>query len=296
MKFVFLPMKMVVTKISQKSKNMEEKIYFKNSDGLKLCGILTRPSIDTKKCIILCHGITVDKEEGVIFTNLANKLMENGYVVFRFDFRGHGESEGNSIDLTVSGEKRDLEAAVNFLQNLGYREFGIVAASFGAGATSIFVSENKNIRTLVLWNPIIDYHDLLNPQLPWTKANFGKEAMKRLKKQGYTEIGSRKFKVGKALFSELRKLRPWEGLKNIKMPILFVHGDKDSYVPYEDSVKYSKLFQNAKLETIEEARHGFHDKKEDADKADRATIQFFLKNFQVKLVRLNSKKNSIYQI
>lgn len=280
MKFVFRPMKTGALKILHGSKNMEEKFYFKNSDGLKLCGILTRPSIDNKKCIILCHGITVDKEEGGIFTNLANKLMEKGYVVFRFDFRGHGESEGNSIDLTVSGEKRDLEAAINFLQSLGYREFGIVAASFGAGATSIFVSENKNIKALVLWNPIIDYHDILNPKLPWTKANFDKEAMERLKKQGYTKIGSKKFKIGINFFPELRKLRPWEGLKNIKMPILFIHGNKDSYVPYKDSVKYSKLFQNAKLETIKGAGHGFHDKKEDADKADKATIQFFLKNFK----------------
>lgn len=41
----------------------EEKVYFGTSDGLRLCGILSRPVNGTDKCIVLCHGITVDKEE-----------------------------------------------------------------------------------------------------------------------------------------------------------------------------------------------------------------------------------------
>ena len=72
---------------------MEEKHYFKSGD-LILCGILTRPTKNTDKCIVLCHGITVDKDEGGIFTELARKLAEAGFTVFRFDFRGHEESEG----------------------------------------------------------------------------------------------------------------------------------------------------------------------------------------------------------
>lgn len=256
---------------------MEEKFYFKNSEGLKLCGILTKPSKETRRCIVLCHGITVDKDEDGIFTELAEKLAKNGFTVFRFDFRGHGESEGDSIDLTVTGEKRDLESAIEFLQKLGYEEFGILAASFGGGAVSLFIGEHPHIvKALILWNAAIDYHNMLEPKVPWTKENFGKEAMEKLEKQGFIEIGSRKFKVGKALFKELRKLHPWKGLQKVEIPMLFIHGDKDTYVPYEDSVKYSNLFRNAKLETIKGGEHGFHDNKRDSDKADEATIQFFL--------------------
>jgi alpha-beta hydrolase superfamily lysophospholipase len=258
---------------------MEEKIYFKNTDGLKLCGVLTKPQKETEKCIILCHGITVTKEEDGIFTELAKKLAENGFTVFRFDFRGHGESEGDSIDLTITGEKKDLEAAVKYLQGLGYKNFGITVASFGGGAVSLFVAENRNlIKALVLWNAVIDYHSILQPELSWPKENFGEEAMKKLETQGYIEIGSRKFKVGKVLFAELRQLEPWKRIQNLEVPMLFIHSDKDSYVPYEDSVKYSKLFKNAKLETIQGAEHGFHDNKRDSDKADEVTIQFFLEH------------------
>lgn len=258
---------------------MEEKTYFKNAEGLKLCGVLSKPQQENGKCIILCHGITVDKDEYGIYAQLAKKLTDVGFTVFRFDFRGHGESEGDSVDLTVIGEKRDLEAATGFLQSLGYKSFGIIAASFGGGAASLFTSENqKMIKALVFWNAIIDYHDILDPQLAWSKKNFGPEQMEKLKEQGYIRIGSQKFKIGPALFDDIKTLKPFESLQNIQVPTLFVHGDADSYVPYDDSVKYSQLFKNAQLETIKGADHGFHKSEREANQADEATIKFLLKH------------------
>jgi len=258
---------------------MEKIFYFKNNEDLKLCGILIKPENDTKKCIILCHGITVDKEEGGIFTELAKKLAKVGFAVFRFDFRGHGESEGNSINMTITGEKRDLESAIKFLHNLGYENFGILAASFGGGAVSLFIAEHQDIvKALVLWNAIIDYHSILEPKLPWPKKYFGKEVMQKLEKQGFIEIGSSRFKAGKNLFTEMRRLYPWKKLQKLNVPILFIHGDRDTYVPYEDSVKYSRMLKTAKLRTIHGADHGFHNNKEQEEQADKVTVEFFLKN------------------
>ncbi len=201
------------------------------------------------------------------------------FVVFRFDFRAHGESEGKPTEATITGEMRDLEAAVRFLQEKGYKEFGILGASFGGGAVSLFVSKNaKNVKALALWNPVIDYSENINPTLPWTKKYWGKGVFDRVEKFGFTEIGSGRFKIGKGLIEEIKVLRPWEELLKIDIPILFVHGDKDTYVLYGDSVKYSSLFKNAKLVTIEGGEHGFHDDPKRAEKADNATIEFFLKN------------------
>ncbi|MBW2969693.1 lysophospholipase [Candidatus Woesearchaeota archaeon] len=253
---------------------MEEKVYF-NSDGLKLCGILNRQ--ETDKCIILCHGITVDKEEDGIFTNLSEKLAQKGYAVFRFDFRAHGESEGDSKNLTITGEKKDLEAAYALLQKQGYKQFGILAASFAGGAASLFAAEHPEIKALVLWNALVDYDSALNPTLSWPRKNFGPEAQKKLETQGYMEIGSSKYKVGPKLIEEMRQIKPWQELKKTKIPMLFVHGDKDTYIPYEDSVKYAKMLK-AKIEIIKDAEHGFHDNKKQEKQADKATIQFFTQN------------------
>lgn len=258
---------------------MEEEIYFKTSDGLKLCGILSLPKIKTQKCIVLCHGIgDANKEEDGIFTELAYKLCNAGFAVFRFDFRGQGESEGEQINMTVTGEEKDLNAAINFLRNKGFRKFGIVAASFGGGAASLFVGNNPSvIKGLVLWNAGIDYSSKINATTAWGKKYWGKPAFERADKFGFTEIGSSKYMAGKKLMDEIRTLKPFEKLIDLDLPMLFIHGNKDSYIPYSDSVKYSKLFKNARLVTIDGAEHGFHDDPKHADQADKAAIEFFLK-------------------
>jgi len=258
---------------------MEEKIYFKTSDGLKLCGILSVPKEKTNKCIVLCHGIgNVDKNEDGIFTKLSKKLTDVGFAVFRFDFRGHGESDGKQINMTVTGESEDLKAAIRFLQAKEYKEFGILGASFAGGAVSLFVNQNQHlIKGLILWNALIDYSSMINPVTNWEKKHWGRQVFERAKKLGYSEIGSSKYKMGKELAEELQKLRPWELLKNVKAPILFIHGNKDDHVPFEDSVKYTKMFK-AELEIIKGAEHGFHEKPEYSEQADKATIEFFLKN------------------
>jgi len=256
---------------------MEEKVYFETSDALRLCGILSVAKNKTQKCIILCHGITVDKEEDGIFTNLAYKLCDAGFNVFRFDFRGHGESEGENMDMTVRGEEADIEAAVQFLQKKNFKEFGIVAASFGGGAVSLFVSRYpKLVKALVLWNAVIDYSENINPTLPWTKKYWGKPAFKRAEKFGLTTVGGRGFKAGKGLMREIQSIKPWMKLQAVVVPMLFIHGNEDTAVPYKDSVKYSKLL-NANLVTIHGADHGFHDDPEHAKKADKATVEFFQK-------------------
>lgn len=257
---------------------MEEKVYFKTSDGLKLCGILSTPEVKTDKCIILCHGLTVDKEEDGIFTDLAKELAKAGFNVFRFDFRGRGESEGKSTDMTVMGEVKDLEASIKLLQQKGYKAFGILGASFGGGPVSFSSFAHQDlVKALILWNPIIDYSYLMSPTTEWSIKNWGKPAFDRVNKVGYTEIGSSKFKVGKKLMREIKNLKPWSTLQKTEIPILFVHGDQDTFVPIEDSVKYASLMKNSELKIISGAEHGFHDNPKHAEQADKATIDFFKK-------------------
>lgn len=258
----------------------EEKIFFKTSDGLRLCGILSKPRNPTNNCIVLCHGITVDKEELGAFTNLAKKLGDAGYNVLRFDFRGHGESFGSSVDMTIKGETEDLEAAVKFLQKKGFREFGIVAASFGGGPVAFYTAKHQNIvKAIVLWNALIDYASGA-ATTPWSKKYWGKPAFDRVKKYGFTEIGSRKFKIGRNLMFEIGTLKPWKELLKLETPVLFVHGDADTHVSCKDSVKYSKLVKNGTLVIIKGAEHGFHGDPKHAEEADKATIEFFSKNMQ----------------
>lgn len=255
-----------------------DKVYFKTSDGIELVGAWELPKNPTQKAIILVHGITVDKNEDGIFSELAKLLKENGYAVFRFDFRGHGESQGNSIDMIITGELKDLQAAIE-LVNKDYKELGLLGASFGGSIGSLYISKNKDkFKCLCLWNPILNYdHTFLTPTLPWLKDK--KEQMKKdLEEKGWTEIGSRKFKLGKRLFEEMKRFYPYQSLREIDMPILIIHGDRDTHVSYEDSKKYVDYLKQGKLITIEGAEHGFQDNKEHRERVLEETLKFFREN------------------
>src|SRR5437867_2971352 len=135
----------------------ESKIFFKNFDGLNLCGILNHSSESSDSVIILCHGIGSNKNESGVFRKLAKSLADNGFDAFRFDFRGHGESHGNSTDFSIEGAKRDLASAVSLLKKVGYRSFSFVAASFSGGPVIYYIHENPGVaKTVIFWNSLID--------------------------------------------------------------------------------------------------------------------------------------------
>lgn len=258
------------------------KVFFRSKSRLQLCGIWHLPKNKTNKVIILAHGLNVDKDELGIFIYLSNRLQQNGYAVLRFDFRGHGESEGNSIDLRVAGQIEDLEAAVNFVNDIGYDEIGLLGASFGGPVVVLYSSKHQeNIKVLCLWNPTLNYdHVLLNPILPKFKAR--KEVwVKDLNEKGWTTTGRNELKIGKGLFEEVKYLFPYEELKNITIPTAIIHGTNDVYVPYEDSKEYVKYLKNGELITIENLGHGFQEENPENYKYNKTiakTVEFFKKN------------------
>ena len=258
---------------------MSKKLQFTADDGHRVNAVLDLPKEPSKKVIILAHGLTVDKEEDGIFTNLSGFLTDNGFAVIRFDFRGHGESDLKSVDMTIAGELKDLEAAVQKCEKLGFTNIGIVGASFGGGITALYAPENQSrVKAIALWNPVLDYdHTFLNPHLPWLKERKG-HIKRDIETHGWTTVGSSNFIMGKNVFDEMKTLLPYKSLERITIPTLVIHGDKDEHVPFEDSKLYSKSLKNGVFLAIKGAEHGFHDRDKDAREANLATMNFFKKN------------------
>ena len=69
----------------------------KNRDGLKLAGVLEDGDKE-KPLVILCHGLTSSKDSST-YTRLAEELNKNSIGSYRFDFHGHGKSEGHYCGL-----------------------------------------------------------------------------------------------------------------------------------------------------------------------------------------------------
>ena len=258
---------------------MEKKVFFYAEDGVKLCSIWTLPKNKTRRAIVLAHGITSDKDEDGVFVKLASQLQQNDFVVLRFDFRGHGESSGKPIDMTIAGELFDIDAAINEVKEKGFSAIGLVGASFGGGIATLYAANNQQLlHALCLWNPCLNYDRcFINPTLPWIRARKG-HMKNDLQQKGWTTLGSGKYVLGKPLFDEMAALLPYKEIRKITVPLLVIHGNKDTYVPYEDAKEAVIGMKNAAFITIDGGEHGFHEPEEHTLEACKETLAFFKTN------------------
>lgn len=232
-------------------------IVFKSKDGINLCGILTSPGKNSKGAVILCHGITVEKNEAGFYTRLAKLLAKNDLTSLRFDFRGHGESKGKSWEMTIKGEISDLEAAVKLLRNKGFKKISLIGTSFGGSIVTLYTKRSPSaIACITLLCPVLDYkRTFLNPETEWAQEWFTPETLSKAAKTGKLNLDG--FQLGSDLLTEFRQINPGETLLKLKVPALLVHGTEDSYVPYSVTKYYGKKYRNGKFLAIYGADHGF---------------------------------------
>lgn len=105
------------------------------SGGQKIVGVLHLPDGKGRfPCVITCHGYNSTKDS-TKYTAIANRFSDEGFAVFRFDFRGCGESEGNIEETTLLKRVSDLEAALQFVKkHVQINEnIGLIGSSMGDG-------------------------------------------------------------------------------------------------------------------------------------------------------------------
>ncbi|MCL4310029.1 MAG: alpha/beta fold hydrolase [Actinomycetota bacterium] len=235
-----------------------QKFTLITNDDFRLSLVLEKLSSECSGHVVLAHGITSDKNEDGFYTRLSQYLAENMYMVSRFDFRGHGESSGNSKDFNVNGQIEDFSTVLDWASDSYQLPIAIIAASFGApAAINTTIDHESIIHALVLLNPVLDFNrTFVNPEVPWLKGKFSSDILISALNNNGIEL-TPDFTLGKKLIRELLELRPYEKLTRIKCPVLSIHGDHDEYVPYEVTAQYYKANEKSRLLTIEGANHGF---------------------------------------
>lgn len=252
---------------------MEKKIYFKNSKGNKLCGILSNPISNKKQpIIILSHGFSTSKNSRT-YLRLQNILNKHQISNLRFDFFGHGESEGKIEDITISEAVDDILNAIKFLKNQGYTKIGLFGSSFGGIASLITASKTDDLFLLVLKSPVSNYEEK-------EIATKSKKELEDWKNKGfryYVSGDGRKLKLNYTFFKDFKNNNGYKAAKKIKIPTLIVHGDNDETVPIEQSKKTANLIKNCKLEIVKGADHRYS-KPKDFEKMLDLISNFIVQN------------------
>ena len=124
------------------------------SEGCKLVGDLYAPGDlrphERRAGIVLCHGYTGVKD--LYLPDNARVLVETGYVVLAFDYKGWGESEGPRARLAPYSRVADVQAALTFLgaqEAVDETRLGIYGTSYG-GATVVWTGAiDRRVRCIV---------------------------------------------------------------------------------------------------------------------------------------------------
>jgi len=210
--------------MKQRMEIKEELVYVRNKDGEYLFGDITFPENTQEKnpAVLLVHGFGVERDESGLFSDIASKLSDVGYLVFKFDFSGCGESEGDYMETSLSKLKSDLEVILDFVKRYSQvdkNRVGILAQSFG---TSVAVALKPNVKAMVLMGSIAHPYEIMKELF---KEDFNPNGISS-RKRSNGEIT----KVKPNFWQDLGQYDLLEDIKKISCPILFIHGEKDDKV------------------------------------------------------------------
>jgi len=230
---------------------MEQKIIFQNSKGQKLVGILSNPGTTENPIILIVPGYSSQKNTKFIL-KIIPALEKENIATFRIDPYGHGESEGDIEEITISEVVDDIFQAINYLKSKGYKKIGLVGSSFGGTASIMVASKSKELFVLALKCPVSNFEER-------DAEKYGEKGIKEWKEKGYVIMDQKSgsFKRKWKFFEDSKNNNGYEAAEKIKIPTLIVHGDADDVVSVEQSKKTAKIIENCKLEIIEGAGHDF---------------------------------------
>ena len=230
---------------------MIQDISFKNSKGQTLIGVLYVPEKKYRlkyPAVILCHGKGGSKDAKKMLS-LADALFEEDFVVMRFDFSGHGKSEGDYGETTLTQEINDVKCAIEAMYSLNKvdrRSLGIIGHSFGGAVAIVEAATDARIKSAAT---IAAVADMMAP----LRLHIGPKALRRWPKDGFIDDGGKKLKY--SFLTDLYKYNIFDYAKKVKIPFLVIHGTKDDTVGMHQAKEIARMAK-APLKVVDEG-HDF---------------------------------------
>lgn len=251
---------------------MQKAIEIKSGD-LTLRGMLHTPDAIKGKIpiVLILHGFQGNKTgPHFIFVKLSRILESKGIASVRFDFGGSGESDGDFINMTLSGELEEAGYMLDYIKTLEFVDkdrIGVIGLSMGGAVASMLAGKRKDeIHALCLWAPAGNMGEIvLNYYIGGNYAQF--------KERGCYDIEG--FLIGEDFVTDVTELDIYQKASDFDKKVLLIHGDHDTIVPLSTSERYLDYYgKKAKLNIISGADHTF-DKNVWEAEVNKITAGFF---------------------
>jgi fermentation-respiration switch protein FrsA (DUF1100 family) len=190
-----------------------EKVKIKTSDGIELLGWFHEKDLEKFKTIIFFHGNAGTLENRIYKLNRLKDLDINFLIIA---WRGFSGNKGKPTEKNLY---EDGKSAVQWIKNFGVENKNIIlyGESLGTGiATEI--AQNNDFAGVILETPFTSMADAASKFYPYIPVKL----------------------LLRDKYENLKKI------KNIKSPILVMHGEVDQLVPFSMGEKIYKEANNPK--------------------------------------------------
>ncbi|WP_233578524.1 alpha/beta hydrolase [Tautonia sociabilis] len=213
-----------------------EEVAFKTSDGLELVGTyFPCRTAERLGVIVFCHEFLGNRWSALPY---ADYLRDEGFDLFSFDFRNHGNSDSEDgyepFQWVCGRETRDLRAALNYLRSRPDRDpagFGLFGVSRGGGTAICVAADEPDVWAVAADGAFPTRGTMLAYIIRWAEIYVGRWFIWR-----YMPIAMFAFVgwVGR-LRSQWRLKRVFPDIERAASrlsprPLFMVHGQKDAYI------------------------------------------------------------------
>ena len=229
------------------------------------------PETDQCTMVILMHGIFSSKDYNPM-PSIAKGLAKAGIASIRFDFNGHGTSEGRMQDMTIEKEIADALAVYDYVKSLPYvSEIGFLGHSQGGVVASMaagrLAAQGQDApKRLVLIAPGAVIKNACQNGKFFNARFDPKDPPEFIRCWGFMKLG-REYLLTTQDLDIYGTAAAYEG----KVRIL--HGTKDKIVPMWCSEKYQEIYgDRAELVVIKGENHTITNRR---DEVVRRIVEFF---------------------
>lgn len=222
----------------------KQEVEVTSRDGLTLRGYVLHTFPESKRWAVIVHGYTVSL---LVSSQYIDMFQQEDFNILLVNQRRHGNSEGT---YTTYGfhEKYDVQTWIHWLMEQYGDDItiGLHGQSFGGGTVLEYLSiAHPNVKFVIADCPYSDLTELIRYQL--TVLN---------KIPAYPLLPLVDRMLEKKAGFRLQQVSPLKAVEQSMLPVLFIHGTEDDYVPTHMSEDlYQRKPEPKRLLLIEGAKH-----------------------------------------
>lgn len=227
----------------------KEDITLKSFDDLNLTSTLIMNENPTNKFIVLVHGVSICYVGSLKYFDI---FYRNGFNVLIVNQRRHGKSEGKYSTYGFY-EKYDVNMWIEYLKSRFGNDIilGLHGESMGAGTVIETIPLNDSIKFVIEDCGYSNFHELIGFQIT---NEYKNRLVRKILRPSL--IFANFFMKTKAKFS-MKKIVPIDIVASTSLPMMFVHGKEDYFVPWYMAVDLYKAKTKGykELYLVEGAKH-----------------------------------------